>query len=630
MLNNRLMIKCNSEKIIYRSQASGKAGVRTADHLLVLNHLITKYLKLKKQKLFVCFYDLKKAFDFVPRIKMFNKLLSDYKIGGKFLRILKNIYTDNEMYVKLDNGLTQPFTTTIGLKQGCIFSPLLFNLYVNNLPNVYDDTCDPVYIGASPVHCLMWADDCVVMSTTEAGLQRSMDKTTNFFTSLGLSVNVKKTKVLIFNPRGFGPGKFPNLNFFINNRPVEKCDSYTYLGFVFKPSGSVTAGIKELSTKANRAYYSISSILYENKKMKVDHALGLFDSTVSPIALYGVEHWGILSLPANSFQSKEALLQAWESFTPELINQKLCRLLLSCHKKTSRLAVLGELGRYPLLIKSLVQTVKYKWSLLRKINDDSLVSEALTEMSSTGCDSWLSRINKVEKLLNISVSNQYSSPDSVGFHVKQRIRSSFDLFWKGQISLEKRDDNGVDHNKLRFYSKLKNSFTREPYIDLSPSRNQRSWISRLRSSSSSLGIEIGRYRNIPINSRICNYCSLGEIDDERHFLMSCPIFDLKRACLFGKISSVSPNFLSLSDEHKLKFILCPTSEIITKLVNKFIRIMFNARDRIDDGIDIMQGCYPTYSPPFTFLSSTEFEHFSDTDEGETSFCSLSSLSSNDT
>ena len=165
------------------------------------------------------------------------------------------------MFIKLDNGLSQPFTTTTGLKQGCIFSSILFNLYVNNLPTVYDQACDPVYLGNSPVHCLMWADDCVVMSTTQVGLQRAMDRTVSHFASLGLYVNVKKTKVLVFNPCGWGPSKFPNLNFFINNSMVEKCDSYTYLGFVFKPSGSVIAGMKELLTKSKTAYYSISKIL---------------------------------------------------------------------------------------------------------------------------------------------------------------------------------------------------------------------------------------------------------------------------------------------------------------------------------------------------------------------------------
>ena len=304
-----------------------------------------------------------------------------------------------------------------------------------------------------------------MISTTQAGLQRSMDRTLNYFTQQGLSVNVKKTKVLIFNPGGFGPAKFPNLNFYINGQIVEKCDSYTYLGFSFKPSGLVTAGVKELVTKANRAYYSISNILYENKKMKVNNAVSLFDVTVSPVTLYAVEHWGILTLPASSFQSKESLLRAWESFMPETINQKLCRLLVSCHKKSSRLAMLGELGRYPLLIKSLVQIIKYKWSLMRRTNDGSLVSEAVLEMSGGNYDNWLSRINKMEDLLKISIKNIHLSADCVGKTVKQRIRSAFDLFWKGEVSKDKLDENSINHNKLQFYSNLKKSFTREPYID---------------------------------------------------------------------------------------------------------------------------------------------------------------------
>ena len=79
--------------------------------------------------------------------------------------------------------------------------------------------------------------------------------------------------------------------------------------------------------------------------------------------------------------------------------------------------------------------------------------------------------------------------------------------------------------------------------------------------------------------------------------MFCPIFDLKRACFFGKLSSIMPNFQFLSEEDKFRVILCPTSELSTKVVNKYIRIMFNARDNIDDGVDINQSCYPTYTPP---------------------------------
>jgi hypothetical protein len=126
----------------------------------------------------------------------------------------------------------------------------------------------------------MWAEDCIVMATTQAGLQLSMDRTFNYFTSLGLVVNYKKTKVILFNSGGFGTAKFPKFEFYINNQ--------LNLGFVFKSSGLVAAGIKEHATKANRAYYSISNILYERKNPKVD-------VTVLPVAMYALDHLVILN-----------------------------------------------------------------------------------------------------------------------------------------------------------------------------------------------------------------------------------------------------------------------------------------------------------------------------------------------
>jgi hypothetical protein len=281
---------------------------------------------------------------------------------------------------------------------------LLFNLYINKLPTVYDSQCDPVSVGNSPVHCLMWADDCVVMSTTQAGLQRSINKTVNHFTNLGLHVNTKKTKVVIFNPSGWGPNQFPKIKFFINNNLLENTDSYTYLGLIFKPSGSVTAAAQELPSKANRAYFSMSSIFYENKKMKVDRAIELFDSLVSPVALYASQFWSVLSLPASSFDSLEKLMKSWELFTPEIVNQRFCRLILSLQKKTSRLAVIGELSRFPLLITSLIQSLKYKWTVLNKQNKSSLVFEAANEMkaySDSNIDCWLTRLNKVEHICKV-------------------------------------------------------------------------------------------------------------------------------------------------------------------------------------------------------------------------------------
>ena len=266
-----------------------------------------------------------------------------------------------------------------------------------------------------------------------------------------------------------GPKNFPKLKFNINGSALELTDSYTYLGLVFTPSGSVTSAAKELLTKASRAYFSMSNILYENKTMKVDHSLQLFNSLICPIAQYASEFWSILSLPIKSFNSKYDLIKSWEVFTPETINQRFCRLIMSVHKKTSRLALLGELGQYPLLIQSFIQTLKYNWSLSSRSHDQSsLVCDALTEMSGysdSGLDCWLTRVRKLETLFDIPHQANYAKPESVGNLYKRRVKSVFDRFWLDEITATK-EVNGSSTNKLRFYSTLKSSFTREPYVDL--------------------------------------------------------------------------------------------------------------------------------------------------------------------
>ena len=83
--------------MINEVQGSGKKGSRTADHLLIVRFLIDKYVKTQGKKLFACFVDLKKAFDMVPREKLFYTLLKDFSIGGNFLKLLQEMYTGNKI-----------------------------------------------------------------------------------------------------------------------------------------------------------------------------------------------------------------------------------------------------------------------------------------------------------------------------------------------------------------------------------------------------------------------------------------------------------------------------------------------------------------------------------------------------
>ena len=101
-------------------------------------------------------------------------------------------------------------------------------------------------------------------------------------------MNTKKTKVMIFNVRGI---KVTNTAFYVGNCPIEIVDNYQYLGIKFKPSGSFQVAMGELFEKAKRAWFSISNVLYQHKKLAVKKALQLFDSLIRPILLYAVEFW---------------------------------------------------------------------------------------------------------------------------------------------------------------------------------------------------------------------------------------------------------------------------------------------------------------------------------------------------
>ena len=212
----------------------------------------------------------------------------------------------------------------------------------------------------------------------------------------------------------------------------------------------------------------------------------------------------------------------------------------------------------------------------------------------------------------------YIKKEVAGNKFKKRVQSVFDRFWIEEINDEK-IVNGANTNKLRFYSTLKSSFSKEPYFDLADSRSQRSFLTRLRCSAHTLEIEKLRYSKpaVPPASRTCKFCTSGQIGDEQHFLMNCDVFNLKRACFMGKMSSIIPGFKSMSEIDKLKTILCPKSSAAVKTVNKFIRIMFIARDNISESLAVnMYQTMPVNICPF---NDEDYANFSDNDEYEISF-----------
>ena len=142
IMNARLNDFLEENKIINRCQIGFRRKHRTADHLLVLKSIIDCY-KLKRNPIFTCFIGFKKAYDSVWREGLFYKLLL-CGCSKSFLKCILGMYSSVRYSVKLEDGTTPFFNSFIGVKQGCNLSPTLFNIFINNVPNLFDDSCEPV------------------------------------------------------------------------------------------------------------------------------------------------------------------------------------------------------------------------------------------------------------------------------------------------------------------------------------------------------------------------------------------------------------------------------------------------------------------------------------------------------
>ena len=207
----------------------------------------------KSKYLYCCFIDLRKAFDIVNRTALFAKV-SKYNVQGNVLQVLKNMYKEVYYSVKLPEGLTHKISSTVGLKRGCILSPTLFSLYINDLVDMFDCTCDPVELQNKKLSCLMYADNSVLLSESANGLQNDTDKLEYFCKTWNLSVNLNKTNVLIFNKAG---RVVRNLKFHYSSENIAIAGEYKYLGVLFKPSGVFSHAIKLLSDKTMKAIVCI-------------------------------------------------------------------------------------------------------------------------------------------------------------------------------------------------------------------------------------------------------------------------------------------------------------------------------------------------------------------------------------
>ena len=169
ILNSRLSSWSDENHKLVDEQNGFRKRRSTTDHISSSVNIIDTRKKLKKST-FCAFIDFKKAYDTINS-SMLWKRLTDIGISGKMFQAVKSLYTSVKSCVRVNSYRTEWFDVNCGLRQGCVLSPLLFNLFINDLAVFLKSLDLGVKIADENVCLMLYADDVVLLAESEADLQ---------------------------------------------------------------------------------------------------------------------------------------------------------------------------------------------------------------------------------------------------------------------------------------------------------------------------------------------------------------------------------------------------------------------------------------------------------------------------
>ena len=226
--------------------------------------------------------------------------------------MIESLYENQEAAVRVEGETSEWFNVGKGVRQGCILSPYLFNVYAENIMrNVRSDehryenrdgqeydTFDSLNIGGQEYPELRYADDTALLSTTPEGLEKMIRAVKTHSENQNLFLNANKTKFMRTDKTTRAT------NIIIGNDVIEEVPDFDYLGSLITNNGD---GIKEIKRRLGMATKKLTKMKRLWKGADENTKIKFLKSLIFPVATYGSETW-CLSKQAeqkvNAFQMK--------------------------------------------------------------------------------------------------------------------------------------------------------------------------------------------------------------------------------------------------------------------------------------------------------------------------------------
>ena len=345
VIAGRLKGKLDEE--IADEQCGFRANKGTRDQILNLKLIMEKHRE-RCHNLYMCFIDYRKAFDTVDHETLW-KALFEMGFPTHIIHLIKDLYDNQKAVVRTTYGMTDFFNIGQGVRQGCILSPHLFNVYSEKIMReALDGFKGSIKVGGRTVSNLRYADDIVLIAGSMQELEDLVTRVKVASEQAGLMLNTQKTKVM---KMAGDPDNMEMRDLAVNGEVIETVDNFIYLGANFTNDCNDSKEIRRRLAIARSAVVSLSNI-WKDRSITLQSKIRILHTLVFPVATYGCECWVLKKCDRNRLTSFEIwcyrriMRISWrERKTNEWVLERIGQATLINSINKRKLSFIGHVAR---------------------------------------------------------------------------------------------------------------------------------------------------------------------------------------------------------------------------------------------------------------------------------------------
>ena len=418
IINRRVMKYVEENKILSEMQNAFRETRSMADNIMMLQAIMNKNCA-NHNETYLCFIDLEKAYDKIPRKLLWTEM-EKQGIGGKFLRIIKEMYNGQRRKVKTKSGWTDWIESNMGLRQGCVFSPLLFTIYMNNIHEELGKA-GGIQMEEVKIPALLFADDLLLIAKGEQEMK-------NMITGVEKKLTEKEQKI-----------SFPKSKTVRINRAENKQGMW-----VIKDENGNVKGVIEESEETKYLGITLNGKdqFRSHKKIKIEDAkrlLGIMKWKVkqTPNRFWATNEMWKQSTRTNLLYGMEAIPTDGE-FTKEISNTqtKAAKFGLQCSKYASAEAARGEMGWRTIKQEIRRKKLKY-WAKIRKLPNERWLKQTLNWTTKNPNKSdWMREVKRGLREINWSKKEEDDIENSIK-NMNKKLKITEQGEWEEKMREEK-------------------------------------------------------------------------------------------------------------------------------------------------------------------------------------------------